>query len=231
MAPVTAALIFLYGAVIAFLSGRMIHSADRGQVESALQARSLLTSNNRRAGPPEPFFNVEEPVPLAEAVAQTLASAAAAPLPAPPAHFQQVYFLLRLQEKVSRARREGHALSVIAFDVVLPGAERDREALEKLAFEVATMASSQAKTIDYCLQVSETEFAFVLAESDGKAARSFLARVVQAMGDYWCHCGFAAYPEDGTNAEALFDRARERAAESRGGHGGKGVLGSLLRRV
>lgn len=215
IAPATAVLIFIYGIVLAFLSGRMVHTADRWQADSAMQARRAIAEKSRSAADPVVFH---EPVPLAQAVMQSLAPPPAEP-PPPPTHFQQAYFRLRLHDEVMRSRREGQPLSLIVMQVALPG-EPDESSLERLAVEVATLASNHAKTIGLCLQVDDTEFAFALPNSDRKAAKDFLAKVVQAMGDYWCNCGLAVYPENGGDAQALLEYARSQ--ESQGRNEGRG---------
>jgi hypothetical protein len=221
--PVTAALIFVYGVVLAMLSGWMVHSADRWQVESALQARRLMASDTAPREPEPLVFT--EPVPLAQAVMQSMA--APPPAPKPPAHFQQAYFRLRFHEEVMRARREGHELSVIVLQVSVPGAP-DADSLERLAIDAATLASNHSKTISLGLQVDDTEFAFVLPACDRKAAKDFLSKLLQAMGNYWCNCGLAVYPENGSNEEALLTYARSPEAQ---GQSGRSIVGALLRRA
>jgi hypothetical protein len=221
VAPVTVVFILVYGLVLAFLAGRLIHAADSWQVESALQARRLLTSDSRRRiNEPVAFA---EPVPLALAVAESLAPPPAAT--PPPVYFHQAYFLLRLQDELQKARRDGRPLSVVVLDVALPG--HDNDAAEKLAFEMAHIAASQSKTVSLCLQLDETQFVFSLPASDRKTAHDFLARIVQALGGYWCHCGLAVYPDDASDAETLFEEARADCEASRRGQSAGGKRGGL----
>jgi hypothetical protein len=42
-----------------------------------------------------------------------------------------------------------------------------------------------------------------------------VSKVVQALGNYWCHFGVAVYPNDATSANSLIERAREKCEESR----------------
>jgi hypothetical protein len=305
------AMILMYGAVLAILSGSLIHSIQRWEVESAVQARQLLTGDRRRRRPEEPApevddlysfveVDVDQPAPppppahrppaprpreaqpwqdtpaRPREAAQhqaappprltprdvpqqdapdpprvtPLPSRQAAPardaelerlyadLPATPppvphyARFQEVYFLLRLQEDVLRARREGHELSVIVLNVTLPGGDATPTQMEKLAFDVAHLASNQAQTISLPLQVGDTEFAFSLPLTDQQAAKAFVSRLVQNLGEYWCHYGMASYPHEGTDAESLYVYAREQCRESMEGRpaSSKRGIGSLLRR-
>jgi len=61
----------------------------------------------------------------------------------------------------------------------------------------------------------ETEFLFCLPQTDSKGVKTFTSQLVTALGRYWCHFGVATYPEDGTDAETLFNRAREACELSR----------------
>ena len=56
--------------------------------------------------------------------------------PLPQANFQQTYFLLRLNEEVKTARRNGRLLSLIALDVH-PQEHSTPELREQVAFEIA----------------------------------------------------------------------------------------------
>src|SRR5687768_8773936 len=61
VAPLTTVLIFVYGVVLAYMSGKMVKTADQWQIESAMQARRIMPA----AKPLEPealVFN--EPIPL-----------------------------------------------------------------------------------------------------------------------------------------------------------------------
>jgi GGDEF domain-containing protein len=221
---VTFLLIGVYGGVLAYLTARTVHLADRWQIESAEQAGKLLGGDGRRVLPSvSPTGELSHPIPLAEAIAQTQMVAG------PPSHdsvqrsFYRTRFLLRLQEDVLRARREGHEMTVIALDVNLPHGEATPEQLERLNFEIARLSVHHGQVLTSAHSVSDTEFVFGLADSDKRAAKAFLSKVVQAMGDYWCHYGIATYPEDGTDAQTLFDYALRNCDESRHASNGRGT--------
>jgi hypothetical protein len=46
------------------------------------------------------------------------------------------------------------------------------------------------------------------------------------MGDYWCNCGLAVYPENGGDEQTLLEYARSPESQGRG----HGVVGTLLGR-
>jgi hypothetical protein len=94
------------------------------------------------------------------------------------------------------------------------------EVAERIANEFATLASGQHKTISHTLSVSEAEYVMSLPQTDAVEAKAFVSKVVQALGNYWCHFGVAVYPVDGTTAEALIRHARDAVDESRKGRTG-----------
>jgi GGDEF domain-containing protein len=192
-AVVSLLLVLAYALCLAYLTNRLVKSMDRFQVESAKQATRLATTRRRVERPTGEFV-----LP-----------------PTPPASFQQDYFLLRLNEEVKQARLHGRLLSLIAIDVTVPNQEMTPELVERVSFEVAEIASDHARTISLPLAISETEFLFCLPQIDGKGVKTFTSHLVTALGRYWCHFGIAAYPEDGTDAETLFNRAREACELSR----------------
>jgi hypothetical protein len=116
---------------------------------------------------------------------------------------------------VLRSRREGHELSVIALELNVPGQEISPAVVEQVSFEVAHLASSQAKSISQSLAVGPNEFVFCLPGFDHAASRDFMRKVVQGLGSYWCHFGMAVYPENATDAESLFNFARQQCEQSR----------------
>ncbi|MPZ49796.1 MAG: hypothetical protein GEU75_10975 [Dehalococcoidia bacterium] len=199
VAIVTLLSILIYAGVLIYLIARIVHSADRWQVESAMQARRLLTGDNRRRHDP------------------TGETPDAAPLPQPQASFHQVYFLMRLTEEVQRARREGYEMCVFSLDLTVPGQELSPAVIEKVSFELANLASSQAKNISNSVSIGATEVVFSLPHFDKAAGKDFVSKIVQALGNYWCHAGLAVYPENATGAEALFNYARQQCEDSRQG--------------
>jgi hypothetical protein len=182
--------VLAYAAAITFLIARLVHSMDRWQIETARQASRL---------------------------ASTMSNAATLPPPAPQSSFYQAYFLARLDHEVRSARRHGLHLSIIAVELTLPDKTLTPDTVARINFEMAHLAASQWETMSIALSADQTEFVFYLPNHDNKAARAFVSNLLQGLGGYWCHFGVASYPDDGTNAETLFARAREACSLSRTG--------------
>lgn len=201
--PVSVALILGYAGILAVLIARIIRSADRWQVESAMQSRRLLTGDGRRAATVASEEGDEQEGPRGPAPA--------VPLPS----FHSAYFLLRLTDEVQSARRDGRPMTLVSLDVIVPGREQTREQVEKVGLDLAHIAANQVKTISHPLSVGPTEFVFSLPDTNLKDAKAFVSKVVQSLGDYWCHFGLAAYPTDATEPEGLFNYARQQCEDSR----------------
>ena len=209
--PITLALVILFGTAMTVLAAHLVYSIDRWEVDSALQARRLWTTRGAVA---DRSGGVDE---LADAGNQAAAHSRRPPAPAPSLSFSRVYFDLRLQEEIRRCRREGSSMSLIYIDAQDPSHEQTAGQLEKTIVEVANLASQHTQTISLPLHTGPSEYAFVLPHSERDAADDFASKLVRALGDYWCHFGVAVYPDDGSNAEELFDYAREECDESRQG--------------
>jgi GGDEF domain-containing protein len=210
--PFSLLLILSYAGVFGYLMARLVRSADRWEVDSAMHARRLLNGNRRGD------YQAPEPEGLPLAAMAALASPDGRPLKpqASQADFHRVYFMLRLEEEVHQARREGRAMTVLAIDVSVPHQdELTAAAREKLAFDLATIASGQSNVIGHSLSIGATEFVFSLPHCDENEAKAFVKKLLTGLGNYWCHFGLAVYPREGTNAELLFDSARERCDDSR----------------
>jgi GGDEF domain-containing protein len=189
--PLALVLSLVYGSAVALTTARLIFDGvGRRHMESALHSRAAA-----HAG---------EAAPAVAAVAEQ-------------ASYNHAYFMLRLQEEVANARRDGHEMTLLAIDATLPGIEMNAEATEKLAKELAQITSNHYKTISHTLSLSETEYVLSLPKTSAAEARSFVSNLVQSLGNYWCHFGTACYPADGTSADGLVRYAREAVEESRQG--------------
>jgi GGDEF domain-containing protein len=199
--PVTLLLTLGYGSILVLSTARLVSSAvGRRFVESALSSRT--------------------PHRVAERAGE--AAQAAAPLATvrEQASFNRALFMLRLQDEVATARREGREMCVVAIEATAPGMPMNADLAERIANEFARLAASHHKTITQTLSVSESEYVMSLPTTDATEAKAFVSNVVQAMGNYWCHFGTAVYPVDGTSAESLVTCARQAVEESRGGKSG-----------
>jgi len=201
----------VYGLVLAVLSARTAHAgATRRYAETSLGRR---TNTLPRFGGPRslhvvPSHPAEKPAP---------------PPPPPPPEivfaspFHEKYFMLRLQEEVQNARRDHRGMAVLALDVSMPGVQTTPEVLARVWSDIAELASNQRKTISQPLQVAESEFVFSLPFCEAAEAKAFVSKVVQGLGDYWCHFGLAHYPEEATDAASLVTKARDACETSRQG--------------
>lgn len=193
-APVMLAMSLIYGFALVVSAARLVSDASgRRFVESALSKPSRLHGGDEPKAP-------ERMAPVAEQ-----------------ASFNRNYFMLRLQEEVANARRDGREMAVIAIEATAPGVPMNPELAEKIATEFAKIASNHFKTISNSLSMSENEYVMSLPMTDAAETKAFVSKVVQSLGNYWCHFGIAAYPEDGTSAESLIKAARDAVNESREG--------------
>jgi hypothetical protein len=190
------ALVLLYAGGLGYLTAGLVRLLDRWQVDAAQQASRLATSRRH--------------------VDRSVADAPA-PAPMPQAVFQQSYFLLRLTEDVKEARRHGTPLSLVALEVTVPNEAMTVDLIDKVNYEIAHIAADHVRTISVPLSTGETEFMFCMPNVDAKGAKAFLSNLVQSLGSYWCHSGVVTYPEDGTDSETLFNKAREVCEMSRQG--------------
>jgi hypothetical protein len=172
-----------YSTAVAILTGNLVRGADRWQVESAMQARRLLSSP-RKAEP-------------AAGDPQT-------------ATFDHWYFILRLEDEIKRARRYGSPLSVVILHLGPPGEEPTPAITEKIDYDVAQLAANLAKTMTMPCAIAPLEYAFILPESDRNEARARIAPLMTPLGDYWCRFGISVYPDDATAAEELVQLARRK---------------------
>jgi hypothetical protein len=197
--PVTLILSLIYGFVLVITTARLVSGAvGRRFVESALSSRTPHGMAVRALS--EEQQAAASTVPVREQVS-----------------FNHAFFMLRVQEEVANARRDGHEMSVISIEATAPGMPMTADLAKRIANEFATLASGQHKTISQTLSVSESEYVMSLPHTDAAEAKAFVSKVVQALGNYWCHFGTAVYPVDGTTAEVLVQHARKTVEESREG--------------
>lgn len=187
--------IFVYGIGLAIQIVRIMSASERWGVESALNARRVSSRVQTRG----------------DLIDETVIRESAT------INFQHAQFLRRLSEDVVASRRDGSHVSVIWLDVSVPGMNPYPAQTEKMAVDVAELLASQSKTIGATLNLSLNEYVFSLPQHDRAAAHAFMRKLLLGLGKYWCHCGIAEYPTDGTDAESVFQKARERCDASREG--------------
>jgi hypothetical protein len=192
--PISLVLSLIYSAAVVMTTARLIFSsASRRTMESAMRSRTPGHAGE---------------------------TAAAAPM-AEQASFSEAYFSLRVQEEVATARREGREMTILAIEATKPGVEMNPLVAEKLAKDIAEIASNHNKKISHTLSVSESEYVMSLPNTTAAEAKPFVSELVQSLGNYWCHFGTACYPADGSSADGLVNFAREVVDESRQGKGSK----------
>ena len=197
--PVALVLSLVYGFVLVLSSARLVSSAvGRRFVESALSRGTPHRMSERMHAGED--HQASAAVPVREQ-----------------ASFSHAYFMMRLQEEVGNARRDGHEMSVIAIEATAPGVPMNADLAARIANEFATIAAGQNKTISHTLSVSESEYVMSLPATDASETKAFVSKVVQSLGNYWCHFGIAIYPADATTAEGLVKYARQAVEESREG--------------
>ncbi len=189
--PAALILCLIYSMAVVFTTARLIFSAaGRRHMESALHSRTPT--------------QVQEAAIVETHVAEQ-------------AWFREAYFMLRLREEVASARRDGREMTVLAIQATMPGVELSRQVAERVAKEIAEIASNHHKTISHTLSVNESEYVMSLPNLTVAEAKPFVSKLVQSLGDYWCHFGTAFYPKDATSADSLVSCARDSVEESRHG--------------
>ena len=211
-------LLFLaYGGMMTYLVARIMASSRHWASGSSAAATKLAAPGSERRGPSRGIDITavrrrpdELPLPAEEeddSVPVEIQPEPAAPLSDATA-FNESYFLMRLQEQVKDARRQGHEMCVAAVHVTIPGRDMTPDVAEAVAYEMARIASGQARLMSQPLALSDSEFVFSLPRTGADETKQFVRDVVRALGDYWCYFGIAVYPRSAHDAEGLVEKAR-----------------------
>jgi hypothetical protein len=134
--------------------------------------------------------------------------AVAKPLASDEVTFHRSYFLLRLQDAIRDARRHGDPMAAITLRVSARGKSPSPAVEERIAADVARLMSNQAQAVEVPSVIGPGEYALFMQETNRKTAVAFAGTLVKALGDYWCDCGVASFPEDATDASGLLAFAR-----------------------
>jgi GGDEF domain-containing protein len=186
---VLALLVLAYGATMTYLAARILVSSRQWASGSdSAAARLALPGKGQAAAPDTPAPGDSGGVPVA---------------------FNESYFLMRLQEQVKDARRGGYEMCVAAVHVTLPGMDMTPEVAEAVAYDVARIASEQARLMSLPLALGDAEFVFSLPHTGLEDTKQFVREVLRALGEYWCYFGIATFPDHATTAQALVEKARE----------------------
>lgn len=204
-----------YGAALTFIVARIMGGSREWVSSSQLAAEKLAVSGGERYRSgrgaelealrkrPDELPPVEDDDASAPAELHP-----AAPSPMDTIVFNESYFMLRLQEQVKEARRQGREMCVAAVHVTLHGSEMTPEISQSIAYDMARIASSQSRLMSQPLALSDSEFVFSLPQVGPNETKQFVREVMRAFGDYWCYFGIAAFPRHATDAVTLVERAR-----------------------
>jgi diguanylate cyclase (GGDEF)-like protein len=133
-----------------------------------------------------------------------------------------------LEQELERARRYGHVLTLVYFDV--DRFKRINDTLGHLEGDrvlrvVAALVSETVRRSDLAGRMGGDEFAVVLVESDLEAGGIFLARLVDRIDEraaagelpqgFSISPGLAHFPSEGDTAQALFKLADARLYEAK----------------
>jgi diguanylate cyclase (GGDEF)-like protein len=143
--------------------------------------------------------------------------------------YDKHYFLLRLEQELSRARRNNYPLSVALMDIdhrrVLrrSSAQIRRESLRKVAMRLG----SHLRNEDIMARFSDTVFAFLLPDMSSEPAKALLDRLQVAIAespvelersgaklDLLSSAGIAAYPDGDSEHEIGSDELLARAGRA-----------------
>ena len=131
-----------------------------------------------------------------------------------------------LEQELDRARRYGHGLTLVFFDLdrfkeindTLGHMEGDR-----VLHRISRLASSMLRGSDVAGRMGGDEFAVLLLEADPRAGERFLRRFTEGMGElkargelpahFDLSAGFAHYPSDAREATVLLRLADARQYE------------------
>jgi diguanylate cyclase (GGDEF)-like protein len=134
-------------------------------------------------------------------------------------------FRLALQGELRRARRYGHTVAVVLFDLDGFGevnARVGRLVADRLLREAAMLLANKIRDIDLAARPGEDELAVLLPQTDRNGAFLVAERFRREVDSHFrareaagkpaeltVSGGVAAYPDDGMDAEALLARAAQ----------------------
>jgi diguanylate cyclase (GGDEF)-like protein len=141
-------------------------------------------------------------------------------------------FRVALQGELRRARRYGHAVGIAIFDLDRFGeinTRVDRLVADRLLREAAMLLANKIRDIDLAARPGEDELAVLLPQTGRNGAFLVADRFRREVethfrkrdaggrpADLTVSGGVAAYPEDGSDAEALIARAASALYQAKG---------------
>ncbi len=134
-------------------------------------------------------------------------------------------FRSALQGEMRRARRYGHSVAIVLFDVdgfVAVNERVGKLVADRLLREAAMLLANKIRDIDLAARPGEDEFALLLPETERNGAFLVAERFRREFESHFSRReaggrpagltvsgGVAAYPDDGTDAETLVSRAAQ----------------------
>jgi GGDEF domain-containing protein len=126
------------------------------------------------------------------------------------------YFERRVHEEVQRCARYGRGLALILWEPrLLPSEAMDSDVIAR----VGAIIKAALRQTDMAAQLERTCFAALLIESEYNTARTVAFRMKGSLasrvrgGPASWRTGLAVFPDDGVDADALFQVAARRVAE------------------
>lgn len=130
--------------------------------------------------------------------------------------YKSWYFERRVHEEVQRCARYGRGLALILWEPrLLPGEALDDDVIAR----VGAVIKAALRQTDMASQLERTTFAALLIESEHNTARTVAFRMKGSLasrvrgGPASWRTGMAIFPDDGVDADALFQVAARRVAE------------------
>ncbi len=209
-------LLFLgYGATMTYLVARIMASSRHWVSTSAATASRLARPGSERGRPSTGIESLRRrpdelpKVPEEDEYAPTELHPESPPVVlSHSTAFNESYFLMRLQEEIKDARRQGREMCVAAVHVTIPGMEMTPDVAQAVAYDMALIASSQSRLMSQPLALNDSEFVFSLPSTGADETKQFVREIMRAFGDYWCYFGIATFPRNATDAAGLVERAR-----------------------
>jgi GGDEF domain-containing protein len=129
------------------------------------------------------------------------------------------YFERRVQEELQRCTRYGRAFTLIFWEPrLLPGEVLENEAIAR----IGEVIKDGLRQTDLGTQLERTRFAALLIESEHNTARTVAYRMKASLssrvrgGPGTWRTGLAVFPDDGVDADTLFQVAARKLSEDVG---------------
>jgi hypothetical protein len=209
-------MLVVYGVTLIFVTGSIVKEASRYELEAAVQAQRLGSTNNRPRPAATNSIVAEMVGSDDDDAGDEFDEVPEDSVPTAAERFHQMYFSMRLEQEVRRCRLHGERLSAVVIRVELPaGKPAEPQLLEKMSFDIAKLATDYPQAIVLPNCIGPAEYGFCLLNVGHDEAKSIAAPLLKTLGNYYCEMGIASYPEDDGSAEALIARAKKQLDQGR----------------